>query len=381
MNTQILRDAWFIARFGTRQLLRAREVLVWTFLMPPVFFYFIGMVNGDGPAETKDTLAVQTAPDAGFLADELIARLGARDYRIVRPASREEFLGYRRRLEIPAGFTASVLAAHPVKVSFSRKGQDMSADYDNVRLSRAVYSVLADLIAVKRDGGPVTPESFQRLAAEPRTLTLDVKAAGKRLVPPSHYEQSVPGIMVMFTMTVLFTAGAVTITTERTQGLLRRLASAPISRGAVVLGKWGSRMIVGVVQILFAMLCGTVLFHVNWGPNLPAVIAVMLAYGAMIAVLALLLGNFGGTESRVIATGVIASNAMAGLGGCWWPIEITPLWTQHLAMFFPTGWAMDALHKLMSFGASPAAVVPHIALMLAVALAGGWVLARKFRFQ
>ena len=71
-------------------------------------------------------------------------------------------------------------------------------------------------------------------------------------------------------------------------------------------------------------------------------------YGSLAAALGMLLGNFGRTEGQVIGLGVMASNVFAGLGGCWWPIEITPLWTQRLALAFPTGWTMDALHKLMN---------------------------------
>ena len=377
----MLRDAWFITRFGIWQLIRARETVVWTFIMPAIFFYFIGMVNSGGSGDPRDTLAVIVDPGAGFLADEAIARLSLLDYRIVTPASRDELRGYTRRLEIPAGFTDSVIAGKPAAFHFSRTGEDMGADYDRVRLTRVSYSLLADLIVLQREGRPVTREGFARLASEPHSLTLDVKQAGKRRDPPTRYEQSVPGTMVMFTMTVLFTSGAVTITMERNQGLLRRLASAPISRGAVVLGKWGSRMALGAVQILYAMACGTILFHVNWGPSLPMVIAVLLAYGAFVAVLALLLGNFGRVEGRVIALGVISSNVLAGLGGCWWPIEITPLWTQRLALFLPTGWTMAAMHKLVSFGASPSAVVPHLCASLAGAVGAGYILARKFRFQ
>ena len=50
-------------------------------------------------------------------------------------------------------------------------------------------------------------------------------------MPPIGFSQAVPGTMVMFTMLVLLTSGAVTLVVERDQGLLRRLASAPISRG------------------------------------------------------------------------------------------------------------------------------------------------------
>jgi ABC-2 type transport system permease protein len=86
-------------------------------------------------------------------------------------------------------------------------------------------------------------------------------------------------------------------------------------------------------------------------------------------------------KGKVIGFGVIASNLVAGLGGCWWPIEITPVWAQKLSLAFPTGWTMDALHKLMDFGASPASVIPHLCVTAGATLVAGFVLARKFRFQ
>ncbi len=378
---QAIGDAWYLARTDVWRLLHRREVVLWTFVMPVLFFYFIGMVNQRGSGDEKDTLAVSVTPDAGFLADELMRRLGSRDYRIVVPKSREGFLEHDRRLEIPAGFTAAVLAGTPMKVQFSRTGEDRGTDYDRVRISRATYSVLADLIAIRHDGAEPTPERFRQLAAEPRALQLDVKPAGHRAVPPSGYEQSVPGTMVMFTLTVLFTSGGVSLLLERTNGILRRLAYTPMSRGAVVLGKWGARMGIGMMQIAVAMIAGRVLFGVHWGPNLPMVVVVMLAYGGLAATLAMLLGNFGRSAPQVIGLGVIASNLLAGLGGCWWPIEITPRWAQTLALFLPTGWTMDALHKLINFGAAPGTAIPHVCVSVVLALAAGWVLARKFRFQ
>ena len=83
----------------------------------------------------------------------------------------------------------------------------------------------------------------------------------------------------------------------------------------------------------------------------------------------------------MIGIGVIASNLLAGLGGCWWPIEVAPRWAQHLAIFLPTGWTMDALHKLVNFQASPAAVIPQLLASVAVAVAAGYVVSRSFRFE
>ena len=379
----MLRDAFYIARMDARYLLTRRETIVWTFVMPVVFFYFIGTVigNNSGSADSRDPLAVSVPADAGILAEQLVQRLNARDYRVVLTHSPEEFLSFSRRLEIPAGFTASVLAGKPMKVRFSRTGQDLNADYDRVRISRAVYTVLADLIAIRTSGADVTPDRFVELAAVPRTLALDARSAGKRIDPPTGFEQSVPGTMVMFTLLVLFTSGAVTLTIERRLGILRRLASSPMSRIAVVLGKWGARMVVGTIQIAFAMITGRLLFHVHWGPNLPFVVLVLLSYGALAAALAMILGNLGRTEGQVIGLGVILSNVLAGLGGCWWPIEVTPFWAQKLAVFLPTGLTMNALHKLVNFGASPATVVPHLCVLIVAAAIALYTLSRTFRFQ
>jgi ABC-2 type transport system permease protein len=374
-------DAWYLARQDVWRLLHSRETLLWTFLMPVVFFYFLGQVGNNGQPDRPEPLAVQVGPNAGFLADELLGRLQKMNFQITRAENAEEFSKFRRRLEIPESFTASVLAGTPMKVRFARLGDDPGSDYDRVRVNRAADTLLADFIAIRHDGGEVTPQRFTQMAAEPRTLALDVKPAGHRVVPPSGYEQSVPGTMVMFTLTVLFTVGAVSLTMERNNGLLRRLAYTPMSRGSVVLGKWGARMGLGTLQILAALICGRYLFHVHWGPNLPMVVVVMLAYGSLVATLAMLMGNFGRSVPQVIGMGITGSNLMAGLGGCWWPVEITPLWAQKLAMFLPPGWTMHALHQLVNFGSPAASAIPAVGISVVLALAAGWVLSRKFRFE
>jgi len=357
-------------------LLRRRETLLWTFVMPIAFFYFIGNIAGGfARMDEPDPIAVSSSPDAGFLKDQLIHRLEERHYRIIQSDN------FFRQLRIPAHFTADVLAGRPAKVEFIRRGSGVNTDDDRLRINRAVNTVLADVVSLSSQGIALTPEAFADLAKRPRTITVDVTSAGKRRVPPIGFEQAVPGILVMFTLQVLLTVGGVSLSAERRAGILRRLASSPMSRGAVVLGKWGSRLLLGFIQILFAMATGTVLFKVHWGDHLGAILLLLAAYAALTASLGLLLGNIARNEGQLIGIAVTASNIMAALGGCWWPIEIAPPFAQKLALFFPTGWAMDALHKLMSFGESPAAVIPHIAAFIALALIAGYTLARTFRFQ
>ena len=192
MKTKMLRDAFFLARMDLRHLARSRETLMWTFVMPVIFFYFLGAITGNFRGGAKDTLAVSVAADAGFLADQAIERLGARDFSVVRTRTEAEFAGYPRRLEIPAGFTVSALASQPVTLQLTRVGDEMGASYDRVRIQRALNSLKSDLAA-----GGVTPDRLAELARQPRALGVDVKAAGKRIVPPIGFEQSVPGTMVV----------------------------------------------------------------------------------------------------------------------------------------------------------------------------------------
>src|ERR1700687_1593564 len=155
----MLRDALYLARMDTAHLLRRRETLLWTFVMPIIFFYLFGTIIGNSSGPTKDNLAVSVPPDAGFLADQLLTRLDQRGYHVIRSQEPKEFLRFRRRLSIPAGFTDSVVAGKPMKIRFDRTGEDMSADYDRVRLYRVVYTTLADLVVVSSENADEQAEA------------------------------------------------------------------------------------------------------------------------------------------------------------------------------------------------------------------------------
>ena len=47
----------------------------------------------------------------------------------------------------------------------------------------------------------------------------------------------------------------------------------------------------------------------------------------------------------------------------------------------PTGWTMDALHKLVNFQLSPVSALPHVLVLAAAALLTGLAARRAFRFQ
>jgi len=378
-----LRAALFIARKDLGYLLRQKETLLWTFAMPPVFFFFIGTITGGmSHGDERSTLDFVTPESGGFLAEALAERLDDEGFDVRRTeAGAPDSSSASLRLVLPAGFTDSLVAGGKVPARLERSGElGPSASWDQIRVSRAVYGLLADAALVESDGGEVDAAALARERQRPRQLVLDVRPAGRAEEPPAGFQQAVPGTMVMFTLLVLLTSGAVLLVIERRDGLLRRIASTPLPRAGVVGGKWASRMALGVVQIAFAMAIGTAFFDVDWGPDLGMVGIVLFAWAALCAGLAIVSGNLARTEGQAIGLGVFAANLLAALGGCWWPIEITPPWAQSVALAVPTGWTMGALHRLMSFQAGPATAVPHLIAITAAALVIGWIATRTFRY-
>ena len=141
------------------------------------------------------------------------------------------------------------------------------------------------------------------------------------------------------------------------------------------------RMMLGLVQMAFAVVAGTLVFGMDWGGSLPMVGVVLVCWAAFNTSLGFLLGNLVRTAAQMSGIGVIATMVLAALGGCWWPIEITPAWMQRLSLALPTGWTMDALHKLVNFGYDAPAALPHVAALAAGALVLGLAGVRTFRYQ
>jgi hypothetical protein len=395
----VLRDAWFIAREDLRTMLRRREILLWVFVMPPIFFYFIGTVTGSfglpgGEGQEPDTLALVAPASGGFLVDEIGHRLEQENFAVRRlesgrsagAAGAEDDHTADRVLTLPEpspgfeSFTSSVLAGNQATLLFESRAEGVGTDYDNIRVMRATYGVVADLAVLTDSEVEPSPEAFRELADMPRSLSVRVMPAGARLEPPVGFAQAVPGTMVMFTMIVLLTSGAIFLLIERQEGLLRRLASTPISRGSVVLGKWASRITLGMVQIGFGMIAGSLLFGMEWGA-IGSVLIVLFAWAAFNASFGILLANLTGSVAQMAGLGMIVTMVLAALGGCWWPIEITPGWMQILALTLPSGWAMDAMHRLVNFGYGGLSAWPHVAALMAGAVLLGWMGARAFRYQ
>jgi len=383
-----MKNAIFIAWHDVRYQLRQSGTIVWLFVMPPIFFYFIGTVTSGFSGTIsggRSSPVVVVADSPGFLQEQINLRLRENDFEPewrteVNPDAEGKLP--RRILTFGENLSDKVVAGEQVSASYETRASSLAREYEAIRIQRGMYTVLADVIVADSNSEtPLSAEALTSLNAETRIWQLDVSTAGQRQEIPSGFDQAIPGIVVMFTLLVLLTSGSSMLVVERTQGLLRRLASAPMTRTEVVAGKWGGRMVLATMQIGFAVLVGTYLFKMQWGPDILMIVVVLACWAAFCASTGLLLGSLARTDSQATGVGVLTANVLAALGGCWWPIEVTPDWMQGLQNLLPTGWAMDALHKLISFEAGALSAVPQVAALLVGTLLVTALAINRFKYE
>ncbi len=189
------------------------------------------------------------------------------------------------------------------------------------------------------------------------------------------FTQAVLGNGVMFILLNCITAAGITIVRERRQNTLARLLISPVSRSTLLLGKTLGVFIIGVVQAVVIFGFGAAIGALD-SQNEEAtaastagkVVGVALVTLLLILVacaMGLIVSTLARREETAESLGVPIAIVLTALGGGMFPVERAPAAMQYIAKALPTGWAMDAYHKLLWFGEG----LPSIGLHLLV-LAG-----------
>ena len=364
-----------------RLFLKHKSAYVWLFVMPLAFVYFMGFANrGPGdPSNRKPPVLIENE-DANFLGQIFLEELGAQGMWLLSPTNRETAA---HGLHIPASFTSNALNHIQTKLRFSQREGSAEADAAIIqaRLVRALIAMNGHILEAATQPGAsntITEAALREVMAKPDPVTPRARFAGRKPVPAG-FNFSLPGNLVMYLMMNLLIFGGVTMAAERRNGVIRRLIVHPVTCGQVVAGKIYGLMLLGVVQIGFLLAVGKFALGVNLGANLPAVLLTLLVFAWVAGSLGVLAGSVVAAEDRVAGICVLASLLMAAIGGCWWPLEIAPPALQMLALSLPTGWAMKALHQLISFGSGLDAVILPLAVLLGFGVATNLLAARFFR--
>ena len=390
----MLKNVLFIAKKDFFYSLKEKTLLLWMFIMPLVFFGFIGSTTGGFAKNSGKPLNIAIweeqvgSSQSSALVKQILYRLQQENFNTVifnakRDAekSKYHFEDYTRKLWLPKNLDKKLIVGEKIEIKYETQASDLQQGRDKFNIEKAIYQTLGDVLIFKTQNHSLKNLGFKDINNRINSIQVEVSSAGEKLNIPSGFNQAVPGILVMFIMMIALTNGALSIFLERQSGVLKRLAATPLTRNEIVMGKWFGKWFITLLQLIYGMIVGWLIFKIHWGSHLVSVVLVLLLWSALAAAFAVLLGSIGKSEGQVNAIANITPLVLAAMGGCWWPIEITPQWVQNFANFLPTGWIMDALHQLMFFGGKLLDVIPQISAMVVLTLVALILGFKKFKFS
>jgi ABC-2 type transport system permease protein len=379
------RQAVLVGRLDLKRRLRDRSIVIQVFLAPILLGLIVGgaFAGGSGNLEATIWVADADSTETTRAISDAVAGSSEDGGVIFRAADVADQAQAQVVVDdgtadavvlIPAGFTAAV-----------RDGRD------------------AELLVVGRAGSPIVTGVAQSLAngiaaavrsqqistgtavgtAEKLDLPVDAAALARALQQPelivvtdSRMENSfnlisffAPGMAMLFLFFVMGTA-ARSILTERREGTLDRILSGPTSPTGVLLGKSLSVIALGLLSLLTVYLFTTFAFGVDWGDPI-GVLLIIFASVIAIAGISLIITGLARTEEQAQSLTIIGTLMLAILGGTFVYTGSGPMATARA--FTPNGQAAMGFIDLAAGEASWVAVLPRVAVILAIGLVTGTV--------
>jgi ABC-2 type transport system permease protein len=370
---------WHIAENDLRLLLRERGTLFWSFLGPVIFAAFFGLLFRDSPhARPRPAVRIENHDSGSFVAGAMGALLADEGLRVVK----ETGAAYKGTavpfvLVVAAGAAESLAAGRMPEWILRSPGEGVTMEEQSVaaKVHRTILRLLLGLDPEDYRGALDAARVRDKVRIEP-TIRLVARTPDVNR-PVSGFQRSLPSYFVMMTFLNLFTYSAAMLIEERRRRHLLRVLVAPVAGMSIVAGKLLSRVVWIGLQVALMLAVGLFVFRIRMGAHLDALLLLLGSFAVCSAALGLLYATFFESADKAAALGSLIAVAISALGGCWWPVEITPVWMRSLALLLPTGWAMNGIFRVMAFDATISGIAAHLAVFFGSALLCAAVAARR----
>lgn len=374
-----------IAAGDLKRVAKDRTALVWMLLMPLVMAYVFGSAFGHGGQQSTwiPVINLDQHELSAMFIDQL--REDGYDIDIKGPEAQRELKSkWPYGIVIPPNFSDSILQGKSIQLPLV-KGNAAPNKFVEVqsRLIQAIVRFTRGLAIVDISHRPWNDETRQALKsalARPQLLTVNRRGYHTLRPLPTGFNQSLPGMLVMFMMQMVLIYGGTSLVRDRLGGFMRRLFAAPVNQVEIYSGKIVSRMLLACAQALVLLACGAAVFRMPMGDHPFFLVPVILCLGAFAGSLSILGGIICQTEKQVILVAIFGAMLLSALGGCWWPIEIVPDTFKTIASFTPSYWAMHGLQSVLYFGKTYEVLQLDCPILLGFALLCGLAAVAAARF-
>ena len=385
---------WHIAIKDLKVRVRDKSAFVVLLIIPMVMIIILGTVfNWAGSSFTANLTLVDL--DRGDMAKRLTQDVFAspqlKDLLIVTSVSTE---AEARTLVqqgktgaaviIPAGFSNGVAAG--TKVAITVLGNPETATQAGV-IRNVVESFTAEVqrrqlaasIAVQtlQQSGAIPQERMREaigsvmdeVGTSQQTGTVFVKTTTQEgLKVPRALDYYAVGMALLY---LIFTANTGTegMLEEKRQHTLSRVLATPTSRSQVLLGKLVGVFVIASLQFAMIIALTRLLYGVNWGASVPAVIVMATASVLAGAGLSTLIAALARTPEQAGSIGPAVALVYSLLGGSMWPVYNMPAWMNSVSRLTFTRWSVEGFTSLMVNGGGVMSILRPVGVCLAMAAA------------
>ena len=193
----------------------------------------------------------------------------------------------------------------------------------------------------------------------------------------SRMDAAVPGVLALCVISTALSGQGIATGFDRRYGVLRFLATTPLGRNGLIMGKCIAVLVVVAIQFTLVAVLG---YGLGWRPDAIAVsrsiITMIMGAGAFTALGLLIAGTVRAEATLAIVN--IAWVILAGAGGVVFPLKSFPDWYAGVVAWSPSAALGDALRG--NFIQHQWLAEPHWVLIVWTVVIG-FVASRKFKWS
>jgi ABC-2 type transport system permease protein len=375
------------------QIFRDKKSLLFLVAMPVIFTIFMGFAYRNGSSQengdNRILLGVVNPEPELPLNRELFARLeNSTSMRVVEMKETEALTALREGkiagvLLIPIGFNTRSYAGEVAQLILV--SDPVSADGQSLfQLLRTPITQLMSAVEISRESMEIV--AAQDASAEQSAAfelawgkwnaasQLSLVRIEQAIAAPASdwtggnpYNQSSPGILVMFAIFGLVTSAQILVQ-ERKSRTLQRLVTTAMKPWQIVAGHLLAMFTITFMQTAMLVVFGQLVLNVDYLREPLGILLLGVSLGLWIASLGLLIGVIAKEEQQVVLYSMVAMFLFSALGGAWFPLESSGGAFAAVGRLTPSAWAMSGFQNILIRGLGLGSVWTAVAVMSVYAL-------------
>jgi ABC-2 type transport system permease protein len=192
-------------------------------------------------------------------------------------------------------------------------------------------------------------------------------ATGKSTGDSNPYDQTSPGILVMFSIFSLVTSASLLVVERKTR-TLQRLMTTAMKPWQIIAGHLLAMFSLVLLQSLMLVVFGQLVLKVDYLRQPVGIFLVVVGLGLWVAAMGLLIGVIAKGDEQVVLYSMVAMFVFAALGGAWFPLESAGRAFAAIGHLTPAAWAMDGFQNILVRGLGMGSVLLPVGILLIYAV-------------